>query len=63
MLIAAVRRLHPGRYDVRQGMRLLGSDAAAARLEAGGDPRAIVESWQPDLAAFRRLRAPYLLYD
>ena len=31
-------------------------------LEAGDDPAAIVASWAGAEAAWRRLRAPYLLY-
>jgi uncharacterized protein YbbC (DUF1343 family) len=61
-LVAAVLKFHPGKFDLEGIMRLLGNDATAARLKAGEDPRAIVKSWDEDLAAFRKIRAKYLLY-
>jgi len=42
--------------------RLAGSDALRLAIEAGEAPAAIAASWDPELAAFRRLRAPYLIY-
>jgi uncharacterized protein YbbC (DUF1343 family) len=39
-----------------------GTDAVRAGLVAGASPSAIVASWEPALAAFRTLRAGYLLY-
>jgi len=61
-LVSAIMKLHPGKFDVAGMMRLLGSDATAARLTAGDDPARIIESWGPDLQAFRKTRAKYLLY-
>ncbi len=62
-LLSAVVKFHPGKFDLGGIMRLLGNDATAARIRAGEDPRRIVESWQADLEAFRKVRAKYLLYD
>ena len=67
-LLSAVVKFHPGRFDLGGIMRLLGNDATAARIlspvkQDGEDPRQIVESWQAELEAFRKLRARYLLYD
>jgi uncharacterized protein YbbC (DUF1343 family) len=39
-----------------------GTDRVRAALLAGASPDAIVASWEPALAAFRALRARYLLY-
>jgi uncharacterized protein YbbC (DUF1343 family) len=39
-----------------------GTDSVRAALQRGASPDAIVASWQPQLAAFLKLRAPYLLY-
>lgn len=50
-------RWNPPHFD-----RLAGSDALRLAIEAGGDPAAIAASWEPELEAFRRLRAPYLIY-
>ena len=67
-LLSAVVKFHPGKFDLSGIMRLLGNDAAAARIfslvkQPGEDPRQIVESWQAELDSFRELRAGYLLYD
>ena len=67
-LLSAVVKFHPGRFDVGGIMRLLGNDATAARIlshvkQDGEDPHHIVESWQAELKAFRKLRSRYLLYD
>lgn len=42
--------------------RLAGSDALRLAIERGEDPAGIAASWKPGIEAFRRLRAPYLLY-
>ena len=39
-----------------------GTDAVRLALVAGASPDAIVASWQPGLAAFKAMRAKYLLY-
>jgi uncharacterized protein YbbC (DUF1343 family) len=39
-----------------------GTDRVRAGLAAGATPDAITAAWEPGLAAFRALRAPYLLY-
>ena len=67
-LLSAVVKFHPGKFDLGGIMRLLGNDATAARIlplvkQAGEDPRQIVESWQAELEAFRKIRSRYLLYD
>lgn len=63
-LIAATLRLHPGRFDVDnyRFLRRLGSDGVAGRLKRGESGRAIYDSIEDDLAAFRKLRQKYLLY-
>ena len=62
-LVAATIKLHPGKFDAKQNVRLIGSDDVVARLERGESGAAVNESIQKDLAAFRVLRKPYLLYD
>jgi uncharacterized protein YbbC (DUF1343 family) len=62
-LLAAARA--QGRYNVPHPAnmdRAWGTDAVRLALSAGASPDAIVASWQPALAAFRALRAKYLLY-
>ncbi len=43
--------------------KLTGTNALYEMLTRGATPEEILASWQPDTAAFRRDRAPYLLYE
>ncbi|NDQ58471.1 MAG: DUF1343 domain-containing protein, partial [Acidipila sp.] len=58
----AVAELYPGKFAVDKLVELLGSSAAVERIKAGVAPSRILEDGEPELAAFRRLRAKYLLY-
>ena len=42
---------------------LAGSDVLRRQIESGMAPPSIAESWREDEEEFRRVRAPYLLYD
>jgi uncharacterized protein YbbC (DUF1343 family) len=68
------RRLDPGRFAWRQPPYeyehdkmpidiLAGSDVLRRQIESGTPIREIAASWKDDEAAFRRLRAPYLMYE
>jgi uncharacterized protein YbbC (DUF1343 family)/CubicO group peptidase (beta-lactamase class C family) len=59
---AALQKLYPGKIDFSASRRLLGSDDVIRRLEAGEDPRSIQQSLMDAVAAFNKLRQPYLLY-
>lgn len=62
-LIAAARA--QGKFHVAHPQimdRDWGTDAVRLGLAAGATPDAIVASWRPQLAAFKALRAKYLLY-
>jgi uncharacterized protein YbbC (DUF1343 family) len=62
-LLAAARE--QGRFQVAHAKimdRDWGTDTVRRALEAGASPDAVVASWEPGLAAFRALRARYLLY-
>jgi uncharacterized protein YbbC (DUF1343 family) len=72
-LIDMFRRFDTGRFAWRQPPYeyehdkmpidiLAGSDALRRQIESGVPVREIAASWKEDEAAFRRLRAPYLLY-
>jgi uncharacterized protein YbbC (DUF1343 family) len=72
-LIDAFRRLDPSRFAWRQPPYeyehdkmpidiLAGSDVLRQQIESGAPVRNIAASWADDEAAFRRLRASYLLY-
>ena len=73
-LIDMFRRLEPGRFAWRQPPYeyehdkmpidiLAGSDVLRQQIESGMPIREIAGSWEDDEAAFRRLRAPYLMYE
>ena len=61
-IASALLRLYPGKYEVDQGVKLIGSKEAIARLKTGDDPASIAASWGAAEARWRLLRAKYLLY-
>ncbi|MER6914668.1 DUF1343 domain-containing protein [Streptomyces sp. NPDC000594] len=64
-LLVTARRSWSGfgwTQDGRWIDRLTGSGRVRALIDAGADTDAVVASWQPELAAFRRLRRRYLRY-
>jgi uncharacterized protein YbbC (DUF1343 family) len=59
-------RTEPGVALLEQGQvldRLLGSRSLREGLEAGRSPEAILAADEPGIAAFRKERAPFLLYE
>nr|WP_246463114.1 exo-beta-N-acetylmuramidase NamZ domain-containing protein [Nitrospirillum iridis] len=61
-LAAALYRLYPERFHLDDTLGLIGSKATVEAIRSGIDPRAIAAGWETDLAAFKALRAKYLLY-
>jgi uncharacterized protein YbbC (DUF1343 family) len=61
-IAAALAALYPDRFDVARTITLLGHAETVERLRRGDAPDAIVRSWTPELAAFSKMRARYLLY-
>jgi len=61
-LAVAIQKLYPGKIDFSVEKRLIGSDDAIRRIQAGDDPRAILQSFQDALDGFVKLREQYLLY-
>jgi uncharacterized protein YbbC (DUF1343 family) len=59
---AAILKLYPGKLDLSQNKLLIGSAEAIRRLQAGDDPRTIQQGFQDAVAAFVKMRQPYLLY-
>jgi uncharacterized protein YbbC (DUF1343 family) len=59
---AALQKLYPGKIDWTGGSKLIGSEAAIRQLQAGEDPRAMVQAEQDGIAEFLKLREKYLLY-
>jgi uncharacterized protein YbbC (DUF1343 family) len=61
-LAAAMRRLYPQRFALRDVQTLLASRRTLAAIAAGEDPAAIAESWRDGIDAFAVMRGKYLLY-
>jgi uncharacterized protein YbbC (DUF1343 family) len=61
-IASALLKLYPGKFEVAKMIELLGHAKTIELLQAGDAPKAIVASWEPDVAAFRKIRAKYLLY-
>ena len=59
---AALHALYGDVFEIDAAARLVGSQATLDRIKAGDDPAAIARGWITDEAAWRRLRAEYLLY-
>jgi len=58
----AMQKLYPGKIDFSACKRLIGSDDVIRRLQAGEDPRSILESFRDVVAGFVKMREAYLLY-
>jgi uncharacterized protein YbbC (DUF1343 family) len=61
-IAAALQQLYAGKIDFAANRRLIGSDDAIHRLQAGETPNAIQQSFMDSVAAFVKMRDPYLLY-
>jgi uncharacterized protein YbbC (DUF1343 family)/CubicO group peptidase (beta-lactamase class C family) len=59
---AAMQKLYPGKIDLPLNKGLIGSAEAIGQLQAGDDPRTIQQGFQDAVAAFVKIREPYLLY-
>ncbi len=59
---SALHHLYGDAFDLDAAARLFGSRATLARVKVGDDPAAIARSWVAGEAAWRRVRAEYLLY-
>jgi uncharacterized protein YbbC (DUF1343 family) len=61
-IAAALFRLHPADFELRDTWKLLGSREHLEALHGGVDPAEIAARWRSDEARWRLRRAPYLLY-
>jgi uncharacterized protein YbbC (DUF1343 family) len=61
-IASALAKLYPDKFQAAKMIELAGNAATIERLAAGDAPAAIVSSWNEGLAAFRKVRAKYLLY-
>ncbi|MDQ3170776.1 MAG: DUF1343 domain-containing protein [Acidobacteriota bacterium] len=61
-LASALWTLHGATFEIDKAARLFGSKAGLARIKAGEDPARIAASWAAAEAAWRRVRAKYVIY-
>jgi SSS family transporter len=61
-LLAALHKLYPKDFQLERAKTLLANAAVLKELREGTDPRSIAARYAPADDAFRRQRAPYLLY-
>jgi len=61
-IASALGKLYPGKFDAAKMIELIGNATTIQQLVEGTDAVAIVESWNKDLEAFRKVRAKYLIY-
>jgi uncharacterized protein YbbC (DUF1343 family) len=60
-LISALHHLYP-EFAMAKAEHLIANVDTMRALENQEDPRKIAEAWKTDLAAFKKRRQPYLLY-
>jgi uncharacterized protein YbbC (DUF1343 family)/CubicO group peptidase (beta-lactamase class C family) len=61
-LAVALRKLYPENWKIDRMIEILANKPVFDSIAEGADPRSIAQTWQPDIQAFRDLRAKYLLY-
>jgi uncharacterized protein YbbC (DUF1343 family) len=61
-IASALGKLYPGKFEAAKVILLVGNGTTLKQLVKGGDPAAIVTSWDKDLEAFGKIRVRYLLY-
>lgn len=61
-IASALLRLHPEEFQTEKLGALLDNEDVLRRLLAGETPAQIEQSWQAGLEAYRKRRAPFLLY-
>jgi uncharacterized protein YbbC (DUF1343 family) len=61
-IAATLSRLHGAQFKLEDAAYLFGSKSMLEKIRAGEDSAAIAASWAQDEAAWRLMRAKYLLY-
>ncbi|MFY9529395.1 MAG: exo-beta-N-acetylmuramidase NamZ domain-containing protein [Candidatus Acidiferrales bacterium] len=54
--------MYPDHFAIDKLIELVGNENTVERLKKGDVPARIVEDWEPEIEAFRKIRAKYLLY-
>ena len=61
-ILSVLHRMYPVQFGLEKTLRLVGSRSTVEAIERGDDPRSIAKGWGPKLAAYRAVRASFLLY-
>ncbi len=61
-IASVLYRLYPAQFQLASTLGAIGSRETVAAIRRGDDPRLIARSWQPQDAAFLKVRSKYLLY-
>ncbi len=61
-ILSVLHRMYPAQFGLEKTLRLVGSRSTVEAIERGDDPRSIAKGWGPKLAAYRAVRASFLLY-
>ena len=61
-IAVALDKLSPEQFETAKLIELIGNAATVEQIANSRNPAAIVEGWNKDLEAFRKVRARYLLY-
>ena len=61
-IAAMLHKLYGATFDLDAAARLFGSRDGLSRIRTGDDPQEIAASWAAGEAAWRKIRAKYLLY-
>ena len=59
---AALHKLYPEHFELKNLDRLMLNNASAEAIDAGADPRQLWMEWIDGMEAFKATRAKYLLY-
>jgi len=61
-IASALHRLYPNNFHLDKTLAMIGSREVLEAIKDEQDPSAIVQSWQPSLEMFNKIRSKYLLY-
>jgi uncharacterized protein YbbC (DUF1343 family) len=61
-IVWQLKKMYGDKFEIDKVDRLLKNDQAMSEIKSASDPKAISDVWQKDLAAFKKQREKYLLY-
>jgi uncharacterized protein YbbC (DUF1343 family) len=57
-----LKHLFGDKFEIAKVERLLQNHAAQQAMESATDPKTILQTWKAELAAFKKTRDKYLIY-